>query len=383
MLIRFRQPRAAVGVADRPRRAALPLLALAAFCAFACGGAEEDGTQADGPRTVTVETATVERKPLRDVATFSGQLDAEFSVVVKTEIDGVIDEILFEEGRRVETGDLLIRIRNGVQQAALREAVATQSLAQQEFDRTARLVTKNATSKAQHDRIAAELEIAKARAARARVEMERTQLKAPFAGVVGFRTVSPGDYIDDESPVVRIDSTDRLQLTFQMAELGLRVSRVGMPVSARVAAYPGEEFPGEVFVVSPTLDPATRRVVLKAWISNADGRLLPGMFAETDIEVGRREAAITIPEAAVVFDRHGTFVWRLDADDFAQRVPIQTGLRSGGLVEVTLGLEPGDSIVTAGTNKVSEGNKIAAVPPKPTGQAQAPPKPGVEGGEGT
>jgi len=200
---------------------------------------------------------------------------------------------------------------------------------------------------------------------------------------MGFRTISPGDYIDDESPVVRIDSTDRLQLTFEMAELGLQVARVGMPVIARVAAYPGETFGGEVFVVSPTLDPATRRVVLKAWIPNADGRLLPGMFAETDLEVGRREAAITVPEAAVVFDRHGTFVWRLDADGLAERVPIQTGLRTGGSVEVTLGLEPGDSIVTAGTNKVSEGDRIAVAAPSPTGQALAPRKPGAEGGEGT
>jgi multidrug efflux pump subunit AcrA (membrane-fusion protein) len=107
------------------------------------------------------------------------------------------------------------------------------------------------------------------------------------------------------------------------------------------------------------------------------------MFAETDLEVGRREAAITVPEAAVVFDRHGAFVWRRGADDLAERVPIQTGLRSGGSVEVTLGLESGDSIVTAGTNKVSEGDRIAVAAPPPTGQALAPRKPGVGGGEGT
>ena len=365
------------------RRSAIATLAFAALCAFACDVAEEEISEEEGPRTVTVEIATVEQKPLRDISTFSGQLDAEFSVVVNTEIDGVIEEILFEEGQRVQKGDVLIRIRNGVQKAVLREAVANQALARQEFDRTARLVTKKALSKAQHDRVAAELEIARARADRARVEMERTRLEAPFAGVVGFRMVSPGDYIDDESPVVRIDSTDRLQLTFQMSERGLQVARVGAPVNARVAAYPGESFPGEVFVVSPTLDPQTRRVVLKAWIPNADGRLLPGMFAETDFEVGRRDSAITIPEAAVVFDRHGAFVWRVDADDLAERVPIQTGLRTGGTVEITLGLEPGDSIVTAGTNKVSEGDRIAVAAPPPTGQALAPPKPGVEGGEGT
>jgi membrane fusion protein (multidrug efflux system) len=359
------------------------LVGLALLCTLACELGEPDEAVDDGPPTVTTETLTVEQKPLRDVTTFSGQLDAEFSVVVKSEIDGVVEEIVFREGQRVKQGEVLVRIRNGVQKAVLREAVANQALAQQEFDRTARLVTKNALSEAQHDRDAAELEIGKARSDRARVELARTQIIAPFDGVVGFRMISPGDFISDETAVVRIDSTDRLQLTFQMAERGLVVARVGMPVKARVGAYPGEEFAGEVYVVSPTLDPATRRVVLKAWVENPDGRLLPGMFAETDLEVGRREAAITVPEAAVVFDRHGAFVWRVNAEDLAERVPIQTGLRKGGVVEVTLGLSSGDTIVTAGTNKVSEGDRIAAAPPPPTGQALAPKQTGSEGGEGT
>jgi membrane fusion protein (multidrug efflux system) len=382
MPVYFRQLRApAAGFVELFPRAALA--ALAALCVLACGPAEEASEDDAGPDSVTAETLTIEQKPLRDVTTFSGQLDAEFSVVVKSEIDGVVEEILFQEGQRVTKGEVLIRIRNGVQKAVLREAVANQALAQQEFDRTARLVTKNATSKAQHDRVAAELEIAKARRDRAQVELDRTRIIAPFDGVVGFRLISPGDFISDETSVVRIDSTDRLQLTFQMAERGLVVARVGMPVTARVGAYPGEEFAGEVYVVSPTLDPATRRVVMKAWVANKEGKLLPGMFAETDLEVGRREAAIAIPEAAVVFDRHGAFVWRVGADDLAERVPIQTRLRKGGLVEVTLGLSPGDTIVTAGTNKISEGDRIAAVAPRPRGQALAPRKPGAEGGEGT
>ena len=334
---------------------------VAAF-ALACDGEGVASPEIDGPRTVTAEVVTVEQKPLRDTTTFSGQLDAEFSVVVKAEIDGVVAAILFEEGQRVATGDVLIRLRNGEQKAIVREAVANQALAQQEFDRTARLVKKNALSKAESDRVAAELEIKKARTERAKVELARTELRAPFDGVVGFRMVAPGDFINDETPVVRIDSTERLQLTFEISERGLRIARVGTPVQARVGAYPGETFPGEVYVVSPTLDPATRRVVLKAWIPNSDGRLLPGMFAETDFELGRREAAITIPESAVVFDRHGAFVWRIGADNIAERAPIQSGLRKGGIVEVTMGLQAGDMIVSAGTNKVEEGDKVAAAP---------------------
>jgi multidrug efflux pump subunit AcrA (membrane-fusion protein) len=107
------------------------------------------------------------------------------------------------------------------------------------------------------------------------------------------------------------------------------------------------------------------------------------MFADLDLEVGRREAAIVVPESAIVFDHQGTFIWRVTADDISERVPIETGLRTAGIVEVTMGLHPGDVIVTAGTHKVSEGDKVAAAAPPPTGQALRPPKPGFEGGEGT
>jgi membrane fusion protein (multidrug efflux system) len=358
---------------------------IAAALATGCSGGPEENSENEPKRPVTVEVTTVEAKPLRDVATFSGQFDAEFSVVVKAEIEGRVESIEFEEGQHVEKGDLLVRLRNDTQQALLREAKATRLLAQAEFDRTQQLVTRDAASAARRDRMVAELEVAKARVDKARADLARTELRAPFSGVVGFRTVNPGDAIDENVPIVRIDAIDRLQLSFSTSDHAVAIARAGMPVEARVAPYPGVVFPGEVYVVSPTLDPATRRLVLKAWVPNADGRLRPGMFAELDLEVGRRESAIAVPESAVVFDHQGTFVWRVTADDRAERVPIETGLRTGGIVEVTMGLRAGDSIVTAGVHKLGEGDQIAAsaAPTAPSGQALRTSKPGTEGGEGT
>jgi multidrug efflux pump subunit AcrA (membrane-fusion protein) len=109
------------------------------------------------------------------------------------------------------------------------------------------------------------------------------------------------------------------------------------------------------------------------------------MFAELDLEVGRRESAIVVPESAIVFDHQGTFVWRVSADDRAERIPIQTGLRTGGIVEVTMGLHAGDSIVTAGVHKVEEGDQlvVSIAPPTATGQALRSPKPDARAGEGT
>ena len=349
-----------------------------------CGSQQsEERAKDDGDKPVSVEVVRVEAQVLRDVASFTGQLESEFSVMLKAEIEGVVESIEFKEGHTVATGDVLIRLRNGEQKAVLREAVANQALADAEFQRTRNLVTRDAASAAAKDRVAAELEIAKARADRARVELARTELRAPFDGIVGFRRVSPGDFISDDIPLVQIDAIDRLQLSFSTSDHAVVYAREGMAIEARVAPYPGERFPGEVYVVSPTLDPATRRVILKAWVPNADHRLRPGMFASVDLEVDRREAAIVVPESAIVFDHQGTFVWRVSGDSLAERVPIETGLRKGGVVEVTMGLRPGDTIVTAGTHKVDEGSKIAAAPRPVSGQARSTPRPGAPGGEGT
>lgn len=236
------EPRRAVRVRGRLRTGAAALIAVG--LAIGCSGESEEDSPKKPKPPVTVEVTTVEAKPLRDVATFSGQFDAEFSVVVKAEIEGLVESIEFEEGGHVEKGDLLVRLRNDTQKALLREAIATGLLAQAEFDRTQQLVTRDAASTARRDRVVAELEVAKARIDRARADLARTELRAPFAGVVGFRTVNPGDSIDENVPIVRIDAIDRLQLSFSTSDHAVAIAHAGMPVEARVAPYPGAVFPG-------------------------------------------------------------------------------------------------------------------------------------------
>lgn len=358
-----------------------PLLALAA--APGCGVGDGEAESVGGPPAPSVEVMQVAAALLRDAATFSGQLSAENSVVVKPETSGVVEEILFEEGHDAVADQVLIRLRSQEQEARVRESKANLALAREVYDRTHQLATKRAASRAAQDEASAQLAVAEARLELAEVELERTRIRAPFDGVLGMRLVAPGDRVDDDTPLVQIDAVDRLQVSFAISELGILFTRVGAPVEVRVAPYPNEVFPGEVFFVSPTLDPATRRIVAKAWVPNADRRLRAGLFASVDMEIDRRENAIRVPESAIVFDRQGTYVWKLDAEDRASRVPVQVGLRQGGRVEVSLGLLPGDRIVTAGTHKVQEGKQVAvAAPhPPPAGQAQSEPPAGV--GEGT
>jgi membrane fusion protein (multidrug efflux system) len=353
-------------------RFAAAVVAVAGTLGAAIAGCGPEGAEArpeGDDKAVTVELTRIEPETLRDVATFSGQLDAEYSVVIKPETDGVIDSVAFAEGQKVEKGAVLFRLDREEQAARLREALANLALAKEVYERTRKLATRDAVSLAQKDRAVAELEVAQARVDLAQLALDRTEIRAPFDGVLGIRLVDPGDRVTDETPLVQIDAIERLQVSFGITEQGVAFAHRGAPIQIRVLPYPGETFPGEVFFVSPTLDPAARRLILKAWVPNEDGRLRPGLFADVDLEIGRRENALLVPESAVVFDRQGTFVWRAEDDETARRVPIEVGLRKNGRVEVTMGLRPGDAVVTAGTHKVSEGRKLQAAAPPTTGQA--------------
>ena len=350
--------------------ALLGLIALAMLLS-GCGVGGGEAEAKRGPKTVSVETLAVEPQLLRDVATFSGQLSAENSVMVKSETDGVIEEVIFEEGQAVQKDGVLFRLRDREQVARLRVAQANLSLAREVNARTKSLVTRDAASLAQKDQAAAQLAVARARVELARVALERTEIRAPFDGVLGMRLVAPGDRVTDETPLVQIDAIDRLQLTFAISEEGILFAKRDSTLRVRVRPYPNESFPATVFFVSPSLDPVARRVIVKAWVPNQHRRLRAGLFANADLEIARRENAILVPETAVVFDRNGTYVWKIDDENVASRLPIQVGLRKHGKVEVTLGLQPGDVIVTAGTHKVSEGKKVAAVAAQGSSAGQA------------
>ncbi|MEE2677588.1 MAG: efflux RND transporter periplasmic adaptor subunit [Myxococcota bacterium] len=371
--------RCALALRARSARSAVCALG---FSLAACGPGVGDSEEFVEDEPVSIEITTVESGLLRDIAGFSGQLSAENSVVVKAEDDGIVAEVFFEEGQEVAAGDPLFRLRNGEQVARLREAKANLDLARGVFERTHKLLRQDAVSQAKRDEAAASLAVAKARVELAGVELDRTVIRAPFDGVLGMRQVAPGSRVDETTALVEIDSVDRLQVTFAIAEVGVLFARVGTPVELTVAPYPGERFPGEVFFVSPTLDSSTRRLIVKAWVENTDRRLRAGLFARIHMEVDARENAIMVPEAAVVFDRRGTYVWRVGDDMVVSKVPVETGLRRDGEVEVRSGLQSGDRLVTAGTHKVDEGDKVVAVAPRSGAVGGAPREVPVPAGDG-
>jgi membrane fusion protein (multidrug efflux system) len=365
---------------DRLASSLAAALALALGAALAC--ADGDAAESTSPPP-TVEVLRIESAPLVDTAVFSGQLDAEQSVMLKPELEGLVASIEFEQGQKVEAGAVLFRLRDREQRAKLHEARANRDLARERWKRSKELLTRDASSKDRADVALAEYEMAKARLDLAQIELERTEIRAPFDGLVGLRMVDLGARVEEDSELVRIDAVDRLQVTFAISDEGLPFARPGMKVNVWVRPYPGEKFAGEVFFVSPTLDPANRRIWVKAWIDNRDHRLAPGLFANVDLEVRRLEQALVVPESAVAVDQQGPYVWVVDQERVVSRRPIEVGLRERGVVEIVQGLSDGLEVIVAGTHKVSEGDTVQISENPLVGRAQRTPPEGVLIGEGT
>ncbi|MGH7341390.1 MAG: efflux RND transporter periplasmic adaptor subunit, partial [Candidatus Rokuibacteriota bacterium] len=299
---------------------------------------------------------------IRDELDLVGQLEADESVVIRPERAGIIDTVEFVEGQEVKTGTLLFRLRDDEERARVAEAEAQLALAEQNYRRAQALKGENVLSVAELERATAERDVARAHLDVAAVALDRTEIRAPFDGVLGRRTVSPGDRVTPErfgggegTGLVQIDAVATLKLVFTVPEIAIAAVRPDMPLAVSVAPFPGETFPGQVYFTAPALDPQNRRLVLKGRVSNPDRRLMPGMFANIRVEAARHENALALPESALVHEGDGVFVWRLDQAGAAERVAVVTGIRLPGRIEVTSGLRAGDRVVTAGTHKVSPG----------------------------
>jgi membrane fusion protein (multidrug efflux system) len=317
-----------------------------------------DSSSLQGPPPVSVELVTVEQRPIRDVVQFVGQLEAEESVPLRSEIDGIIESVEFQEGDRVEKGALLFRLRDDEQRARLREAEASLLLARQQYDRAKELIERRTVSQSEYDNASARLQEGEARRDLMNVQLEQTAIRAPFDGVLGARLVSPGERVSKETDLVRIDAVDRLRLLFSVPEIALTAMKVGLPLEIGVAPWPETRFSGQVYFVAPSVDPANRRLLVKGWVPNPDHQLRPGMFANVHLELAHKENALVIPESALAYDAVGSYVWRIDENDTAARAGVALGIRRDALVEVVSGLGAGDRIVSAGVHKVAPGSRV-------------------------
>lgn len=316
---------------------------------------------------VMVETQVVATRALADDVSAVGSLVSNESVVLRPEVSGRIEAIRFRDGEPVQRGAVLVELDAAVQRAELQQARANLTLAEADFSRTQDLFGRKFVSRSSLDDARAKLEVARAGVALAQARLARMQIRAPFDGVVGIRSVSPGDFVKDGDALINLEDIATLKLDFRLPELYLDRVRPGQTLELSSDVLPGERFAATVNAIDPLVDAEGRAVRLRARLANPDMRLRPGVFVRVRLILAERGEVAMVPEAALVpAPGDVQFVYRV-ADGKVQRVNVRTGQRRDAMVEIVDGLQPGMVVVTAGQLKLRDGAdvKVAAASAAP------------------
>lgn len=312
-----------------------------------------------GGFAMAVETARVAAVDFVDEARAVGSLRSNESVVLRPETAGRIAQIGFKDGSRVAKGTLLVSLDAAMQEAELAQAKANFALAQSNFKRSEDLVAKKFLSQQSLDSAAANLRVQEAQVQLAAAKLERMRIRAPFAGVVGIRNVSVGDYVKDGQELINLEDLATMKVDFRLPELYLERLQKGQAIELVSDALPGEVFAATLDAINPLVDAGGRSIACRARLNNPGEKLKPGMFVRVRLTFGERKGALMIPEQAVVTGGR-PMVYQV-VEGKAKAVPVKLGARQQAQVEVLEGLAAGDVVVTAGHMRLKDGAAVRAV----------------------
>ena len=314
----------------------------------------------------------VELHEVLDRIEATGQLLARSEASVASQVGGQITRVRVDEGEAVEKGQVVLEIDPGRrhlevsnQRARVAEARAQLADHEREGGRIERLRARGAASQADVESSQTQLELGRSRLEAAQAQLGLAQrtladsnVVAPFAGRVARRYVSEGEFVTSGSALFDLVALDEIEVEFHLAERDSSRVTNGDRVGVRVAPFPEQVFPATVTVISPTIDPRTRTLRVKARLENREGRLRPGLFARTDLGVSERQGVVMVPEEAVLLRSDGSVVFRMVGVDEVQRVPVTTGVHREGLVEVAEGLSVDDVVVVRGQGRLIDGSRV-------------------------
>lgn len=313
------------------------------------------------PDTVTTVVVTEQQWPVTREAV--GTLAPVFGTMLSSEEFGRVSKVDFESGARVTAGQILVELDTSVEQAQLAGAKAQLELANIVAKRQRTLREKNANAQSDLDSAEATLRNADAEVGRLQAIIERKKIRAPFAGVTGIRAVNVGQTISAGTEVVSLQSYDQLYVNFSLPQNALAHVESGSKVEIRVDAFAGETFAGTLTAVEPQVNIATRNVSLQATLTNSDGRLRPGMFANVTVILPQVEKVLALPISSISYAPYGDSVFIVDAakDGALATVRPQTikaGRKLGDLTAILSGLKIGDEVVTSGVFKLRPGGSV-------------------------
>lgn len=287
----------------------------------------------------------------------TGNLIAQQGITVKAETNGRITKILFKSGQYVNQGQPLVQIYPDILQAKLVSATAALKLSQRTFNRLSKLYRTKAISKSDLDTATAKLQEDKALVDQTKAQLDQTLIKAPFNGYLGIRQVSLGDYITEGQSIVNLQDTDPMYVDFTVPEKYLSSVKTGQRVVISSNAFGQSKYDGKIIAMESKVNQATRTLTMRAELPNPKHTLIPGTFVEVELYIGQKQQAVSVPQTAIVYDDQGNYVYRLE-NNKAIKTPVRLGRRGKQNIIITHGLKAGDTIVTAGLQKLHDGSIV-------------------------
>lgn len=323
------------------------------------GGMSGRGGGPGGPMPVNVEVVHTER--MADQINAVGTIRADERVELRSEVSGRVREIRFREGARVAAGELLLKIDDSELRAQLARAESRLAIAEREEKRQRDLFQQNVASSRDLDNAATNLAVARAEADLIRAQLAKTDIRAPFAGVVGLRALSEGTYVTPTTPITTVVDDNPVKIDFVVPERFAGQLAPGDGIRFTVEGLP-RTFTGTVYAIEPAIDEQTRTLGVRATSPNDDGALVPGAFAQVEIALPERDA-LSVPSFALIPEIRGHRVLVMRGGKAEPR-PVRIGARTTDRVEVLEGLAEGDSLILSGLMQLRPGAPVTLAPAK-------------------
>jgi len=348
------------GVPAASRAVALALLFASIVPLASC--ARKPGAAGFTMPPVPVEVSDVQPQLVREQFRALGSIDADESVQIVSEVSALVARLPFTEGAPIEAGALIAQLDDRAAAAEAARAEAQQTLARSNAERAETLFKGGLLAQSQLDDARTSLKVAEANTATAKVQLDKTRIRAPFSGVIGRRRISPGAYVRAGDVIAEMARTRVMKVRFAAPERELEHLSRGRRVDVTTPGVPGESFAGEISVVDPIIDPATRTVQVVARVANPHHRLQSGMSGNVAVTLAERPNALTVPDEAVFAEGSQSFVFVVNPDSTVLRTGVSLGIRDSSRVEVISGLVAGARVVRTGHQKLFPGAHVMPIP---------------------
>ncbi len=297
-------------------------------------------------KPVPVNVMIVKDTAFSNAIDITGTIDANEQVDLRSETAGNITGIYFKEGTHVNKGQLLVKVYNQDQYASLKSVQVQIKLAEIVEYRNRILLQKEAVSKEEYDTSLSSLDVLKSQADLIRAQIAKTEVRAPFSGIIGLRNISPGGYLSPNSSIATLVNMDPAKITFSVPERYLSLIKTGSKIHFNIESS-RDNFTGTVYAIEPNLDLTSRSITIRARSPNPKSLLRAGSFAKINLALEQVPKTIMVPTECVIPDIKTSKVFVVSKGVAASR-DVKTDVRTATKIQIIDGLKPGDSLIVSG-----------------------------------